>query len=257
MTTMLDPITNADIDAYVDDQLDVARRIEVEAYLSERPETAAQVMADLRMRDELRLALVVHRGMARPETADAARRLERGLVHGRIFGWVRRAAAIGIFMAAGWMANELVGPMAVTEVVASTPPPAFVEEAIRAHGTTILRASMASQPESSDYDREEIRSATAIVMPALPKDWQVKDVQIFPSHFGPSVEVAVTAGEFGLLSLFAVRPGTFDVVRPTRVVSGGLSSIYFQVGDVAYTVVAKSNAGALDRAADRLADTLF
>ena len=41
MTELLrDPVTDTDLDAYVDDQLDVARRIEVEAFLSARPEAA-------------------------------------------------------------------------------------------------------------------------------------------------------------------------------------------------------------------------
>ena len=39
--TSNDPILETDLNAYVDDQLAVGRRIEVEAYLSERPDTAA------------------------------------------------------------------------------------------------------------------------------------------------------------------------------------------------------------------------
>jgi anti-sigma factor RsiW len=50
MNELRDPVTDADLDAYVDDQLDVARRIEVEAFLSARPEAAARVMSDLRTR---------------------------------------------------------------------------------------------------------------------------------------------------------------------------------------------------------------
>ncbi|PLU24301.1 Fis family transcriptional regulator, partial [Sinorhizobium medicae] len=69
MSEPRDPILEADLDAYVDDQLDVARRIEVEAYLSAHPNVAARVMSDLRTRDELRLALAVSRGMARPATS--------------------------------------------------------------------------------------------------------------------------------------------------------------------------------------------
>ncbi|RUY51278.1 anti-sigma factor, partial [Mesorhizobium sp. M7A.F.Ca.CA.001.13.2.1] len=86
MTATVDPVTDIDLDAYVDDQIDVTRRIEVEAFLSARPEAAARVMSDLRTRDELRVALAGSKGMARPATADAARRLERGLARGRIFG---------------------------------------------------------------------------------------------------------------------------------------------------------------------------
>lgn len=40
----VDPIIDADLDAYVDGELDVARRIQVESYLSENPAIAANVM---------------------------------------------------------------------------------------------------------------------------------------------------------------------------------------------------------------------
>lgn len=253
--TVLDPVTDADLDAYVDDQLDVARRIEVEAFLSARPETAARVMSDLRTRDELRVALAGSKGMARPATADAARRLERGLARGRVLGVLQRAAAVAVFVAAGWLANGMLGP--VTQVVASTQPPAYLEEAIRAHRTTLMREAMSSQTEAPNYDSDEIRAATAIVMPSLPKDWKVRDVQVYPSQFGPSVEMIVEAGELGLISLFAIRPGTFDVVRPAVAPSGDISSAYFQIGDVAYAIVARSDVRDLDRAAETLAKTLY
>jgi anti-sigma factor RsiW len=162
-----------------------------------------------------------------------------------------------VFVSAGWLAHEAIGPFSVSEVVASTPPPAYVEDAVRARGTSVLRASMDSQPEISDYDAEEIRSATAIVMPQLPKDWTVADVQIYPSRFGPSVEMAIRTGDLGLLSLFAVRPGSFDVVQPTLAPSGDVSAAYFQIGEVAYVLVASGNVDALDRAAARLAATLY
>jgi len=257
MNGTVDPVTDADLDAYVDDQLDVTRRIEVEAFLSARPEAAARVMSDLRTRDELRVALAGSKGMARPATADAARRLERGLAQGRIFVALQRAATVAVFVAAGWLANGIIGPMLVTRVVASPQPPAYLEEAIRAHKTTLVRETMPSQPEAPNYVAGEIRAATAIVMPSLPKGWKVRDVQIYPSRFGPSVEMAVETKEMGLVSLFAIRPGTFDVVKPTVAPSGDISSAYFQIGDVAYAVVARSDVQDLDRAAETLAKTLY
>ncbi|MER9716421.1 anti-sigma factor [Mesorhizobium sp. M0219] len=253
MTDLLrDPVTNTDLDSYVDDQLDVARRIEVEAFLSARPEAAARVMSDLRTRDELRLALAASTGMARPATTEVARRLGRGLASRRVFAVLQRAAAVAIFVAAGWLANGLFGPLLVTKVVASPPPPAYVEEAIRAHKTTLMREAMPSQ-----LNGDEIRAATAIVMPLLPKDWKVRDVQIYPSRFGPSVEVALETKDMGLVSLFAIRPGTFDVVKPAIAPSGDISSAYFQIGEVAYAVVARSDVHDLDRAAETLANTLY
>lgn len=252
-----DPVTEQDLDAYVDDQLDSTRRIEVEAWLAARPAEAARIMADLRSRDELRLALALPGASGRPSTSDAARRLERGLRHGRILARLQQAAAIALLLGAGWAANGLVGPMSVTESVASGRPPAYVEDAMSAHGTAVIRAAMASQPEVPNYDPEEIRAMTGIVMPSLPKTWNVKDVQVFPSRFGPSVELSADTDEFGPVSLFAVRPGTFDVVKPTLAPGGTASAAFFQIGEVAYAVVAAGNVRALDRAAERLASTLY
>ncbi|WP_420963148.1 anti-sigma factor family protein [Brucella sp. IR073] len=256
MSEPRDPILDTDLDAYVDDQLDVSRRIAVEAWLSGHPDAAARVMADLRTRDELRLALAGSKSAARPATADAARRLERGLSYGRLFASLQRVAAIGLLVTAGWLANEAFGPLKVRESVASTPPPAYVEDAVRAHRTSMVRAEMASQPESRDLDPGEIRAATAIIMPDLPNDWRVKDVQIYPSQYGPSVEVSIGSEDLGDLSLFAVRPGVFDVVSPKTATIDSASAAYFQIGDVAYTLVAKPEAKDLERAAEKLARSL-
>jgi anti-sigma factor RsiW len=257
MSDPRDPILDTDLDAYVDDQLDVARRIEVEAFLSARPEVAARIMSDLRTRDELRLALAASRDMTRPGTSNAARRLERSLARGRVFGALQRTAAVAVFVAAGWIANEAVGPISVTESVASTPPPAYVDAAVRAHRTSIVRAAMASQPEVSDFDPAEIRAATAITLPTLPDGWKVKDVQIYPSQFGPSVEMAIESEDHGMLSLFAVRPGTFDVVPPKVIHTADAAAAYFQIGEVAYALIAKADVNGLDRAASLLAETLY
>ena len=257
MTDAPDLVSDMELDAYVDDQLDAARRIEVEAFLSARPETAARIMADLRLRDELRLALSGSRGMARPSTTDAARRLQGGLQRGRILKIFQRAAAIGLFIGAGWFAHAGFGPLSVGEVIASTPPPAYVEDAIRAHATTMVRAGMESQPAVPTYDAAEIRAATGIVMPDVPDNWHIRDVQLYPSRFGPSVELAIDAGELGTLSLFAERPGSFNVVPVTQTVSGTADAAYWQIGEVAYALVAASGSKNLDGAATRLAKTLY
>lgn len=255
MTGPVDPVTDADLDAYVDDQLEVARRIEVEAYLAGNPQVAARVMSDLRTRDELRLALVARPGTASPATGEAARRLARGLARERMFRRFHQAAAMIVLVGAGWLAHWVAG--SVTAVVASTPPPAYVEDAMQAHGASMVRAGMASQIETPAYDAAEIRAATAIVMPALPADWSVRDVQVYPSRFGPSVDVEFDAEELGMVSLFAVRPGTFDVVIPTPAPGAATSSVYFQIGEVAYVLAGSGDIDALDRAAQRLADTLY
>lgn len=257
MSQERDRITDLDLDAYVDDQLEPSRRVEVAAWLAAHPEAAARVMQDFRMRDELRMALAGSGESVSPATADLAIKLERGLRLRKVYSYFRQAAAVLFFIGAGWAANEMIGPLGVTESVASAPPPAYVEDAMRAHGTSLIRAEMVSQPEAPDYDPDEIRAMTAIVMPALPDEWRVRDVQLFPSRFGPSVELTAEADDLGPISLFAVRPGSFDVVRPTLAPGNGVSAVYFQIGEVAYAVVATGDSRELDRAAERLADTLY
>jgi anti-sigma factor RsiW len=257
MDEPVDPIAEADLQAYVEDQLPVARRIAVETYLCHHPADAVRIIADLRVRDELRLALADMPRVARISTTDAARRLERGLARGRLFRRVRQVAAVATLIGAGWLAHAEFGPVGVSEVVASGMPPTYVTDAVRAHRTTLLRAGMRSQPEAPNYDPAEIRAATAIVMPALPEDWAVTDVQVFPSTFGPSVEMAIRTGTSGRVSLFAVRPGVFDVMPATLAHQQDLTAAYWQVGDVAYALVGGGDSRELGRAATRLARSLY
>lgn len=256
MDHSVDPITEADFQGYVEDQLSATRRIEVEAHLCHHAADAMRVMSDLRVRDELRLALADMPRMVRFTTSEAARRVERGLLRDRLFRRVRKVAAVVTLISAGWLAHDEIGPLGISEVVASGVPPAFVADAVRAHRTTLVRAGMRSQPGVPDYDPAEIRAATAIVIPALPEDWTVTDVQIFPSTFGPSVEMAIRTATFGTVSLFAVRPGVFDVVPTTLVHQQDITIAYWQVGDVGYALVAKESRE-LDRAATRLARSLY
>lgn len=258
MTHPVDPITEADLHAYIDDQLPVQRRVEVEAHLSRNPDMAARVMGDLRGRDELRLALAERVAVFdRPDTAEAARQLSRALARDVTFGRMQRVAAVMAFIALGWFGHAAFGTLAITESVASAPPPAYVDDATRAHSTAMVRASMHSQPGSPHYDREEIRSATAIIVPDLPQGWRVADVQIFPSTYGPSLEMAIKSEQLGTLSLFAVRPGSFNV-RPTTVaVKNEVTAVYWQLGEVAYALVGKAESGVLEEAAGKLVKTLY
>ncbi len=252
----VDPIIDTDLDAYVDGELGVARRIEVESYLSEHPEIAAKVMADLSVKGELRLALAGESAFGRADTRDAARRLERGLAYGRIFHSVQRIAAVAVLVAAGWTTHTFFGAFTATEVAASVPAPAYVEDAVRAYHTAMLRQSVPSQTVSA-YKPEDIRAATGIVMPQLPEDWSISDVQIFPSEFGPSVEMALKTTDGRQLSLFAVRPGAFAVQSVSHIALDNAESAYWQIGDVAYALVADDRNINLDQAAEKLARTLY
>lgn len=253
-----DPVIEADLHAYVDNQLNLARRIDVEAYLSQHPENAAKVMADLRIRDELRLALAGPVSTPHQNTREAARQLESAINRPQTIDVFRRAAAIVLLIGAGWVAHGWIAPSGIGEVVASVPPPQFVEEAMRAHKTAELRESIPQLSATDRFDPAEIRSATAIELPQMPADWSVRDAQVFPSTFGPSVELEIEAGEGRRLALFAVRPGAFAVQQVLMQENDNAKAAYWQIGEVAYALISETEQA--DRLADearRLARTLY
>jgi anti-sigma factor RsiW len=257
MDIHIDLITEIDLQAYVDDELPPAHRIAVETYLCCHPAQATRVMADLRTRDELRLALADSACGLRVTTTDAAVRLETGLSRDRTLRRVRWVAVAAILTASGWFAHAEIGPLWVSKVIASALPPTYVDDAIMAHRTTLIRAAMHSQPEVPSYDPAEIRTATAIVMPSLPGGWAVANVQIFPSTFGPSVEIVIRTQALGTASLFAVRPGKTKFTSVTLTHKDDFKAAYWQVGEVAYALVAKAGSRELDKAATRIAKSLL
>jgi len=97
------PITEDDLQGFVDDMLDRRRRGEVQAYLSDHPEVAARVAMDLEMRDALRSALLPIADEPVPADLSLARMIER---HGRprrdwARGALQTAAALLLVVAGG------------------------------------------------------------------------------------------------------------------------------------------------------------
>lgn len=248
---MSDPITETDLLAYVDDQLDATRRIEVEEHLAHDPEAAACVMADLKNRDALRLLHAAPLPRPTETMLGAAIRLERALAWQEIGLKLRRIAAVAAFVGLGWFAHGQVG-LGVTNSEASPKPPAFVEDALHSHETGLLRARMVSQPEIEAYDPAEILAETGIKLPALPHDWQVRDAQVFPSRYGHSIEIAIDAGDLGRVSLFAAQAPGINMIAPTLARFDAVKAVYWQSGSLAYALTGSAGDKALERAALRL-----
>lgn len=252
---MSDPITESDLLAYVDDQLDPARRIEVEEHLAREPEAAARIMADLKDRDALRLLHAPPLPRPGEPMLAAATRLERALAWREVGLKLRRIAAVVALIGVGWFAHGQVG-LGITDSEASPKPPAFVEDAVHSHATSLLRARMTSQHETTDFDTAEILAVTGIQLPTFPAEWVVRDVQVFPSRHGHSVEVAIDAGSLGRVSLFAAQVPAFDVISPTPARIENAQAVYWQRGLLAYALTGAASDKAIERAALRLSHTL-
>ena len=239
-------VSAAELDAYVDDQLSQAERSRIEAHLARHPDAAAQVMRDLALRRDLRLALALP-PTPRP-LLGAARRL---VVARRRDAHLRRLLRIvpaGLLVGLGWLAHAGLGPLSIREVVAATPTPPAVTAALSAHQVSLLRLAMTSQPEVRNLDPEELRAATGIVLPNFPKDWTVRDAQVFPSMQGPGVEILFDTPDLGKVSHFAVRAEEFDVTLPRLQETPEHGIAWFQLGETAHVLVGQ------DEYADRLLD---
>lgn len=258
-TLMADPVTGDELDAYVDEQLPLARRVAVADHLARHPDLAAQVMADIANRDALRLAFGAEEGHLPHVMVDAVETLSRKLRR-RSGGLVRfrHAAAIVAVSLLGFGLHAATDPAGMAQAIAWTPAPGFVDDAVKAHhqavdrvgGTVRLTAVKAN-------DLAQIGQASALPMPSLPEGWQVSAVQTYPSRLGPGVEMVVMAGSLGTLSLFAVRPGNFTVTPVTVAEVPDLAAVYWQVGDVAYALTGGHDTAALTRVALSLSTSLY
>jgi anti-sigma factor RsiW len=252
-TAMVDPITDTDLTAFVDGQLDVMRRLDVEAHLARNPEIAARVMAEMHDRDALREAFARMPGSGPERNRAAARRLDRSLAWRRAGDRLRRAAVIALLVGAGWLAHSDSFLLGVPDTFAAPVDPTLVSDARNAREAAQIRGRLAAQ-RTTTYDRTGIAGATGIALPDLPADWTVRDVQIVPARNGTGVEVVIDAGALGELSLFATHggkagPGEGEVASP-----GNGDTAYWVAGRTAYALSGSDQAG-LKAAARRLAAT--
>ena len=251
---MRDRVSDVEIDAYLDGELEPERRLAVEDHLARCPEAAARMLADMRARTALRLA---HAEPGDPSqdlvaTADqlSARLVggERRRVVARFFS-PARLGALGA-LAAVFCGVMLVGPP--MQVAASAPD--YVSDAVTSFRTGLLRETMVSQPETSVFDAGDVMRSTQIRVPALPDHWQITDVQIFPSDDGPALQIMARTAGGQPVSIFAVRNAAAAPLRPVVVRKGDASVAYWRHGDIAYALTGMDSPEALDVAAEDLAD---
>ncbi len=251
---MIDPITDGDLAAFVDGQLDVMRRLEVESYLSTTPEAAARVMAEMHDRDALREAFSRFPGPGPERNRAAARRIDRNLAWRRVGERMKRAAVIVLLVGAGWIAHSDTGSFGVPDTFAATVDPALVADARQAREAAQIRARFTPERMAPSYDKANLSSATGIPLPDLPEGWAVRDVQIVPGRYGAGVEVLFDAPGLGEVSLFAARSATESASAGDVKSPGDGETAYWTAGRSVYALSGDGHqAVALQQAARQLA----
>lgn len=249
-------VEETELVAYVDGQLDLARRIEVEAWLGANPDAAARIMIDLRLRDTLQLEFARVGAAPSAPAYDGARRLGRGLRWRSVMLRVRRAAAILLLLGAGWVSHAWLGVIDAGPVVASPALPLYADEAIDAHRTAMLRDG-AGLPALPAGDAEAAAALVGIGLPTLPAGWSLGAIEVVPWDDGSGIEIVMVSSGLGPATLFAATTTDFAVAAPEAMQSGDLAVAYWRVGHQVYALCAEAPAPSVLAAAEGLAASLW
>lgn len=224
-----DPISELDLMAYVDDQLDPERRIAVEDHLSRHPVLAAQIMDDLRRRDELRLALTeAASAMSNHRLELPAERLGRRLSFRMALHRNRRAIAASILVGAGWFAHAMFGGLGADPASAAHILPVYANEAVQAHRTALVEA---------EHNAVSATNASGpIPLPHLPATFAPVASHLVPTERGSAVQMLIYGPDEELLTLFAVETDHFNIEPPQAEAVRDVNVAYWQSGWVAYVL---------------------
>lgn len=245
-------ITECDLEAYIDDQLDAAGRLEVADYLVRHPTVAARVLADLRFRDAMRVLGQEGHNVISPGVANEARRLDTALGKKRVIDRFGRTAplaaalALVVLVAGTWQSVDLA-PSARAAI------PAFVEAALMSKKTAEIRARMPFQPETRQFDPKAVKAATRIDIPDMPSEWRILDAQIFPSDYGPSIQMFIDTGDDQPVSLFAARSSEEFSQTPETEVVDGQSIEYWSREGTDFALTGEQSLDAIAQHAEELA----
>lgn len=231
---MSEPVTEVDLQAYIDGQLDMPSRIEVESWLQHRPETAAEVMEGLRWRDEVR-QFVQEEGPAAPATVGLARQLTRQLGRRRLALRTRRWVAAAVLIGAGWLAHAELG-LLVDEVAAAHPVPAVAEAAANALAVMRLKFTAGQVVDTQPVPAVTGETGDLLPVPRLEGGLRRVGGDLVPWNGGTAVVELYRTAAGDLVSLFAAEADSFAVTSPQVAAVAGGAAAYWQAGPFAYAI---------------------
>lgn len=234
---MTEPVRDADLQAYVDDQLDMAGRIEVERWLQHRPEAAAEVMESLRLRDEIKLFLAADDYRAAPATVALARQLHRQLNRRALTVQARRWVAAAVLVAAGWAAHAEWG-LFVDEVAAAHPPPAVAEAAAATFAAMRRQVAAGRPPDAHPVALVARGTGELVPLPSLGEGLRRVGTATVPWAGGTAVVVLFHTAAGELVCLFAAEDGSFAVSSPETAPVHDPNTVLWQTGPFVYALTA-------------------
>lgn len=250
------PISEEDLHGYVDEALDPPRRADVEAYLAEHPDIARRVAADARQRAELRAALAPYAGEPVPAELSVARLLEAHPVPRRPRALVLAVAAAVLIGTAG------LGGLAGWSLRGASQPPLVGVAALAQEATDSYRVYAPDRVHPVELRPGDAPDLVAWLSSHLARPVSVPDLSRAGYRFMGGRVVATAHGAAGLL-MYDDDRGTRMVVliRPMAVepdaamaphASGSVRGYSWARRGLGYSVVAEAPADSVHSLADEI-----
>jgi anti-sigma factor RsiW len=253
------PVSDTDLQAYIDGQLDATRRIEVQAYLATRPEDAAEIMEGLRLRDEFRFFLAEESWPAATETIVLVERLGRALrlraLVPRFQAGVAAACLIGLGVSLGWMGHaEFTDPVADNLEVAADPAEVLADDAAQAWHISQLDQEPAVSAPAPGPPQTVAPDATAS-SPALPQSSGLRRVgsDLIPWNGGTAAADLLVMPKGNELVLLTAETPTQGFEAPEAEQADGVTTVSWRLGRYAYALSGNVPASDLLRLAHTVA----
>ncbi|MBP2296372.1 anti-sigma factor family protein [Azospirillum rugosum] len=264
---MNEPISDIDLNAYIDGELDARRRIDVEAYLENNPEIAARVMHDMRVRDEIILFMDSPAPVPVPKAnkpAPEPQAVPTGEAQPRRLGWRslwrradapaprrardrsasgkgRRAAAALCLIGFGWVGHATMEHLSVNPVAAAHAATHYITIAAQTHQQA-QHSEISFKPfaEVAHSLFQRLHSpadpAAAVPLPELDIARAPDGLRTVAWDGGVAIQAAYHSSQNELITLFASEVDSFAVTEPQAERIGEVSVAYWQVGTTVYAL---------------------
>jgi len=253
MTDQDKTVTENELLAFVDGQLDPARRAEVAAFLADNPDTAAEIAAWQNQNQAIRTLFAPLEDAPVP-AGMSARALARGLDDRRRNTW-RLAAAALVLVALG---AGLGYGLHATIGTAAAPTDRLIASAVDAHELFVVQrrhpveVAASEAPHLTTWLSNSLKRS--LVAPDLGRlGYRLVGGRLLPGDAGPAAQIMYETADGNRITLYITQRLPGDQADDKRTAADGLNALYWATNTITCTIV-----GNLDTAEmNEVAATVF
>lgn len=219
---MYEPVTEDELNAYVDGLLEGERRLAVETYLQDHPDAAVDLLHQLRLKEDIRHWLAEPASPPAAVTASLASRFGRIIWFRQHWLPLQRGAAVAALILLGWLAHGLTSPGPIDH--RENPEAVLADDADQAwHVARLTQPELGHEPEPLPAE-------------ALPKGMRRVASDEIPWDGGKAVVELVSMSDGERLVLLKAATQAADSDLPSVQVQEGVTTVAWRDDGYAYAL---------------------